>query len=565
MNYRLMGYLMIALFSLSSATVVAGTFYSRTLYQQSYTASQTRQFEVYVPTGATSSAPMVMALHGCKQTNTDVKNDWGLVDAADQYGFVLVMPFITSYDGLRNENCWGFWFENHRHEGSGEAEDLHQIGLLVEQEFSIDPNRRYITGLSSGGAMAEVAAITHNEYWAASASVAGLPYGEDAASVSLSGQCPGNATFHSVGRVANDINQELDDDYPIPMMVIQSENDCTVVQPAGRNIRDSHLLVFGSENFNSPSETRAKIENCSPVNGSNDYGCEHEFFTQDGNVGSRSIVETVFYNGPLSTPNTQDTNHGHYWIGGQNGNNGKWSIKLGPSMPDIIWDFFNRHPKQAGTSVNKPIITMNGANPMLIALGNSFNDPGATAYDAEDGSLVVQSSCNVNTAIVGDYYCSYSATDSDNYTGTATRTIEVYDPNAPTETCAVSNSSPSDHIQAGRANAGGSYNLRAISTGDQNDIGFAWDSWSTVTLTEGEPGLWYLIEPAACHSTPPPPSSFECQQWYGSNLQHSNNSRAYYSMGYYTVGGNDYLGGVSGSYSWVAETSDGIFEVGQCP
>ncbi|HUL64735.1 MAG TPA: hypothetical protein VLW55_08970 [Burkholderiaceae bacterium] len=29
----------------------------------------------------------------------------------------------------------------------------------------------------------------------------------------------------------------------------------------------------------------------------------------------------------IATPNTQDTDHGHYWVGGESGNNGKWSIR----------------------------------------------------------------------------------------------------------------------------------------------------------------------------------------------------------------------------------------------
>ncbi|PAU66666.1 hypothetical protein BZL41_00355 [Pseudomonas sp. PIC25] len=38
--------------------------------------------------------------------------------------------------------------------------------------------------------------------------------------------------------------------------------------------------------------------------------------------------------------------------------------------------------------------------------------------------------------------------------------------------------------------------------------------------------------------------------------------RAYY--GYYTVGGNDYLGSLSGASTWVKQTASGYFEAGQC-
>ena len=41
-------------------------------------------------------------------------------------------------------------------------------------------------------------------------------------------------------------------------------------------------------------------------------------------------------------------------------------------------------------------------------------------------------------------------------------------------------------------------------------------------------------------------------------------SRAYYAGGYYSTGGDDYLGAFPGSYTWVKETSEGVFEKGQC-
>lgn len=121
---------------LPSLPASAGQTDSYTLPQQAYNQSRARDYKVYVPDNIQSPAPMVMALHGCKQTNNDVLNDWGLKAAADQYGFILVAPYITSYDGLRNQNCWGFWFEHHRHQGAGEVEDLHQIALAVEGNYA---------------------------------------------------------------------------------------------------------------------------------------------------------------------------------------------------------------------------------------------------------------------------------------------------------------------------------------------------------------------------------------------------------------------------------------------
>nr|WP_298379143.1 PHB depolymerase family esterase [uncultured Halomonas sp.] len=482
------------------APVQAGTLSSATLDAQSYSGSRERNYQVYVPDGLTRPAPMVMALHGCQQTQTDVLDDWGLKAAADRYGFILVTPFITSYDGLRNTNCWGFWLDQHQQEGMGEPEDLHQIALDVEANFAIDPERRYITGLSSGGAMAVVASVTHNEYWAAAATAAGLPYGEDAASVSLSGQCPGFATFHPVSQVVGDMRGELDDDYAIPLLVLQNNNDCTVIQPAGRNLRDAQLAVFGDESHDTPDEALASQETCQPFFEQN-YGCRQSRYTLDGSDASRSLVETVFFDGPRATPSTGDTDRGHYWIGGESGNQGRWAIRQGPSYPDIIWDFFERHPRNASSPQGAPRITLNGANPLLVPLDAPYNDPGASAQDAEDGEVPVTTDCSqVNTSRLGDYACTFSASDSDGNTTTAQRSVRVFDPDVPSASCTTVDAPPLAHINAGRAIAGGLFNLRALAKTDQQDIGFAYDSWSPVTLYEGEPGQWYSQQPTVCSS-----------------------------------------------------------------
>jgi len=126
-----------------------------------------------------------------------------------------------------------------------------------------------------------------------------------------------------------------------------------------------------------------------------------------------------------------------------------------------------------------PVITLIGDNPMPVALNTSFTDPGATAEDAEDGSVTVTADCSsVDTSAVGTYSCLYTATDSDTNVTTTERQVEVTDPNAPTETCEQATASPSAHISAGRAYAGGNYSLRALANGDDYlgaiPGGYAW-------------------------------------------------------------------------------------------
>ena len=77
-----------------------------------------------------------------------------------------------------------------------------------------------------------------------------------------------------------------------------------------------------------------------------------------------------------------------------------------------------------------PVISINGANPVTVELGSTYSDAGAIA----DGGETVSSESNVDTAKVGSYTVTYSATDAAGNTGTATRVINVIDTTAPTIT-----------------------------------------------------------------------------------------------------------------------------------
>ncbi len=72
-----------------------------------------------------------------------------------------------------------------------------------------------------------------------------------------------------------------------------------------------------------------------------------------------------------------------------------------------------------------PVVTLNGANPFNITVGQTFVDPGATATDTEDGALTVITTGTVNTAVVGTYVLTYTATDSGNLSASTTRTVNV--------------------------------------------------------------------------------------------------------------------------------------------
>jgi len=348
-------WLAVLLLSCPANLAQAGTLSEHILTARSYPGSRDRQYKVYVPDNLPNPAPLVMVLHGCAQTHEDVLRDWGMQAAADRYHFILVAPYVTSWDlwdGIRGDNCWGFWLPQHRQAGRGEPEDLYQIALEVERGHPVDPQKRYVTGLSSGGAMSVILTVTHNDYWAAAAPAAGLPYGEDAKAVSALGTCPGWAWFHSLPRVVSDMRAQLGASaYPLPLLVIQNTQDCTVLQPAGANLRDAQLALYADPAHRTPNKAWIEEVACAPVF-QEDYGCRHSRYSRDGQSGGPSLVETLSYQGPHLTPSHEDRDLGHYWVGGVEGQEGPYAVRRGPSYPDIIWDFFERHRRGDAGQVN---------------------------------------------------------------------------------------------------------------------------------------------------------------------------------------------------------------------
>ncbi|MCP4117528.1 MAG: PHB depolymerase family esterase [Desulfobacteraceae bacterium] len=96
-----------------------------------------------------SGRSLLIALHGCAQTNEDMKGAiWEA--ASEAYGMVVALPEAMHKEGF---GCWGYWsFPKNRN-----SKDYRNIRNLVDKLTSrpglnIDKDQVYIAGLSSGGA-----------------------------------------------------------------------------------------------------------------------------------------------------------------------------------------------------------------------------------------------------------------------------------------------------------------------------------------------------------------------------------------------------------------------------
>ena len=84
-----------------------------------------------------------------------------------------------------------------------------------------------------------------------------------------------------------------------------------------------------------------------------------------------------------------------------------------------------------------PVITINGSNPATVELGTTYTDAGATAFDEFHGTTPVTSTGSVDSNVVGSYTITYTATDKDGNTASASRTVNVVDTTTPVVTVTV--------------------------------------------------------------------------------------------------------------------------------
>ncbi|MFP5078452.1 alpha/beta hydrolase family esterase [Rhizobium sp. YIM 134829] len=128
----------------------------------------------YVP-DVVRRPPLVVVLHGCKQTAARYDRGSGWSRLADEAGFALLFP-----EQQRQNNpsrCFNWFMEADATRGAGEVASIRSMIDEMIRTQDIDSRRIYVTGLSAGGAMASALLAAYPELFASGAVIAGLPSG----------------------------------------------------------------------------------------------------------------------------------------------------------------------------------------------------------------------------------------------------------------------------------------------------------------------------------------------------------------------------------------------------
>ena len=284
-----------------------------------YAGPGNRRYRGHVPANYTgrTAVPVIMILHGCRQTHADIQHIADFDRLADKHGFLAVYPYVTSYSGLRNRNCWGWWLREHVRAGAGEVEDLWQILREVQANYRVDNNRVHVAGLSSGAGMSVALMVARATKIASGAAVAGVPYGETARAVGFVRHITGH--FRPVNEIVREMEAAMGEKKRlVPLFVVHSLDDATVNIQAARNLRDSWAHCFDVPLHRRVTTRKGAV------------GATRWEHTRYRGERRHSTIETLFLEGP-----------GHGWYGGRPG---RYSYPQAPDTAEWLWRFFQSHP-----------------------------------------------------------------------------------------------------------------------------------------------------------------------------------------------------------------------------
>ncbi len=119
-----------------------------------------RKMEVHLyvpdtPPKLAGKRALMINLHGCAQTNENLRDLGNWESTADEYGMVIAIPDVTpgeSYDHFDYLKCWYYYDTDHSraYKSNDNLIDLAKK-LIADESYNIDENQVYISGLSSGG------------------------------------------------------------------------------------------------------------------------------------------------------------------------------------------------------------------------------------------------------------------------------------------------------------------------------------------------------------------------------------------------------------------------------
>lgn len=282
----------------------AGKFLSDSFANQ----AGTRAYKLYVPSTFQGQAlPLVVMLHGSGQTPDDFAAGTRMNQIAEAEPCLVLYPAQSaSANGTRS---WNWFNAADQQRDQGEPAIIAGMTREVIATYGVDERRVYCAGLSAGGAMAAIMAVTYPEIFAAIGIHSGLPYAAASDFLSAFSAMNGNGNGKPVA------GGHLEG---MPIIVFHGDRDDTV------HPRNSDHIMAQSL----PPHSLARHKK-----GQDRAGHGYTWTLHEGPDGQVVAEQWVVHGA------------GHAWSGGSP--SGSYTDGRGPDASQEMMRFFAAHPKPA--------------------------------------------------------------------------------------------------------------------------------------------------------------------------------------------------------------------------
>ena len=271
-----------------------------------------RAYRLFIPSDYQGQPlPLVVMLHGCTQSPEDFAAGTRMNFIAEEQTCFVVYPAQRSE--ANQAKCWNWFRTADQRRGKGEPSLIAGITRKVMRDYSVDPNRVYVGGLSAGAAAAAVMGATYSDLYAAIGVHSGLACG---AAIDL----PSAFVAMRQGGGSNEVI--LGEGSPVPTIVFHGDRDTTVHPNNGDQILEQSVRT---------TSTQKKV---------------HRGRVPGGHAYTRTIHTDASGCGIFEHWNIHGA--GHAWSGGSSA--GSYTDPRGPDATREMLRFFLEHslPQQSG-------------------------------------------------------------------------------------------------------------------------------------------------------------------------------------------------------------------------
>lgn len=306
-----------------------------------YTDARRMMYWLYLPAAAATPPdaasaaprPLVVMLHGCRQTAADFAAGSRMNALAERKGFAVLYPQQSA--AADAHRCW-HWYRRATQRGEGDVEVIAAMVAQVQGKHGLDASRTYVAGLSAGAALAAIVALRHPRLFAAvgmhSAPVFGTTHSPFSAYRAMQ-----HGSGSSYGAAARFLVSQQPQFPGMPAILIHGDHDSVVRRVNADQLAEQFEII------NSPLITQGA------QGASREGPVLRRHPERRGGRRPRHAYQTAtWYAGRKPQLVKCDVDMlGHAWSGGDA--SFEFNEPQGPDASLMLWTFFSHHRRAAAT------------------------------------------------------------------------------------------------------------------------------------------------------------------------------------------------------------------------